>query len=59
MATMLVSRMETLDESSVRICSFCDIEVDADSYVCPECDEYKGLVTIEEWESVSGEIWES
>lgn len=55
MNTMLVSRMETLEES-LHICSFCDIEVDG--FVCPECDEYKGIVTVAEWESMTGEVWE-
>ena len=58
MNTIAVSRLDILAESNIHICSFCDIEVDVDLMVCPECDEYKGIVTLEEWESATGEVWE-
>ena len=38
------------------ICAYCDSMVDG--MICPDCHEYKGLMSIEEWESYTGEVWE-
>lgn len=56
MSSILVSRMEALDESDLHICVFCDEPVVG--YVCPLCEEYKGIMTREEWEAYTGEVWE-
>lgn len=44
------------DEDERKVCVFCD----QDTYMpaCPTCLEYKGLMTIDEWESYTGETWE-
>ena len=38
------------------ICVYCDNVVNGP--MCPDCGEYKGLMTIEDWEAYTGEIWE-
>ena len=38
------------------VCVFCDKL--ADLPWCHYCHEYKGLMTIAEWESYTGETWE-
>ena len=40
----------------IRICVFCDNATSLG--FCPGCEEYKGLMTIAEWEDYTGEIWE-
>jgi hypothetical protein len=60
---------ETLDlmsdewKDEQMVCSFCDWEVspigDSDIYCCGGCDSYKGIMTVREWESYTGEVWES
>ena len=47
---------ERLSDLDVRVCVFCD--QDTTSYACPSCGEYKGLMSIAEWESYTGEVWE-
>jgi glycine cleavage system protein P-like pyridoxal-binding family len=37
------------------ICVFCDNETS--SYACGNCGEYKGLMTIEDYEQYTGEVW--
>lgn len=43
-------------QEAQRICLYCDIEVNG--FACPICHEYDGLMTVEEWESYTGEEWE-
>jgi hypothetical protein len=31
-------------------CEFCEINLDADLYVCPKCKEYKGIMPRPMWE---------
>lgn len=40
----------------IRICVFCDNATTLG--FCPGCEEYKGLMTIAEWEDYTGETWE-
>ena len=42
-------------DGAIRVCSYCDIAVVG--IVCSECGEYDGLITIVEWEDVTGEEW--
>ena len=58
MATIQIPRstFDTWDEDT-RICVYCDAATLA--YFCPKCNEYKGLMTIAEWESYTGEVWEA
>ena len=57
MATIQIPRstFDTWDED-IRICVYCDAATLA--YFCPQCNEYKGLMTRSEWESYTGEVWE-
>jgi len=50
-----VSLLET-DERLV--CVFCDNEVSVDIPVCMACGEYKGIMTVSEWEAYTGESWD-
>lgn len=55
-----VSFIDHNDSDEVRVCVFCDSQVtplaDSDIYFC--CDTYKGIMTVSEWESYTGEKWE-
>lgn len=46
-----------LGEDTRRVCVFCDTETH--SPACRRCHEYKGLMTIDEWESYTGEVWDA
>lgn len=48
--------LDALDDASTMVCVFCD-ESTTLPY-CGRCQEYKGLMTIEEWEAYTGETWE-
>ena len=54
MATMTIP-VSILEDEEIKVCVFCDSP--AVSY-CVGCQEYKGLMTIAEWESYTGETWE-
>jgi hypothetical protein len=45
-----------VDDLDYMVCVFCDAATDF-SY-CRGCQEYKGLMTISDWESYTGEVWE-
>ena len=59
MALMYITEeaFESLSDMDTKVCVFCDREVSG--YSCPDCGEYKGLMTIEAWESYTGEVWEA
>jgi hypothetical protein len=38
-----------------KICCFCEIELENHAIFCPNCLEYKGIMTIEEFENYYGE----
>jgi hypothetical protein len=38
------------------VCVYCEEYVLADA--CYRCNEYKGVMTIEEWEAYTGYMWE-
>ena len=46
-----------ITDPDTRVCVYCDEATLA--YFCPRCNEYKGLMTVAEWESYTGEVWES
>lgn len=47
---------ERLSDLDTKVCVYCDCETAR--YACPSCGEYKGLMSIEDWESYTGEVWE-
>lgn len=46
----------TLDKNLVLVCQFCDIPVH--NIFCQSCGEYKGIMTMAQWEEYMGEAWE-
>ena len=52
---MLFRSDRTLDRY---VCVFCDLEVSNVAITCNECQEYKGIIPMEEWEAINGEAWE-
>jgi len=44
-------------EDEGKVCIFCDTLTY--NWFCGSCQEYKGLMTIESWESYTGEVWEA
>lgn len=58
---MMMLKMAAQD---AKVCVFCDelavVAAIGDKYypVCPTCDDFKGLMTIEQWENYTGERWE-
>jgi len=58
MALMYISSeaFDRLSDLDTKVCVFCDTATVR--YACPDCGEYKGLMSIEEWESYTGEVWE-
>jgi len=55
MATMTIP-VSILEDEDTKVCVFCDTATDLP--YCSGCQEYKGLMTITEWESYTGETWE-
>ena len=50
------SAFERLSDLDTKVCIFCDTATVRMS--CPDCGEYKGLMSIEEWEDYTGEAWD-
>lgn len=50
--------------SEHKVCVFCDCRAEFATVgltivqFCPDCRDYKGLITVEEWEDKTGEVWE-
>lgn len=55
MTTMIIPT-SILEDEDTKVCVFCDTLTD--TFYCPDCQEYKGLMTIAEWEAYTGEVWE-
>jgi hypothetical protein len=54
---MITSSMyNQCDDIDFMVCVFCDTE--AILPYCRECHEYKGLMSVSDWESYTGEKWE-
>lgn len=51
-----VSYWDEIDGGDLMVCVFCDTATDLP--FCGSCQEYKGLMTVEAWESYTGEVWE-
>lgn len=52
-----VATLEAIESADDRmVCVFCDREV-GDLPYCPACGEYKGLMTVTEWQEYTGEVW--
>lgn len=58
MTTLSVPRdiVDAFHDGESLVCVYCDQEV-SDLY-CARCMEYKGIMTISEWEEYTGETWE-
>ena len=56
MLTMTKDIFESLDSMDNLVCVYCDNRV-YDVY-CSNCMEYKGIMTVDEWEDYTGEVWE-
>lgn len=54
--TITRETMDFLFEDETKVCVFCDTATDMP--YCSGCQEYKGLMTIAEWEDYTGEVWE-
>jgi hypothetical protein len=44
------------DEDIRKVCVFCDALTSLP--YCSSCEEYKGIMTITEWQAYTGEVWE-
>ena len=44
-------------DDTLYVCVFCDVVIDL--IVCPDCGDYKGAVTVAQWEEMNGEKWEN
>ena len=58
MTTLNVTRSvwDALDEGDTMVCVFCD--QDTTLPYCTSCEDYKGLMTVADWESYTGEVWD-
>lgn len=58
MTLMFISSeaFDRLSDLDSKVCVYCDTLTS--SFSCPSCGEYKGLMSIEDWESYTGETWE-
>jgi hypothetical protein len=50
---------DRIDDGERYVCEFCTVEVSPDKAFCYSCNEYKGIITMTEWESINGEGWDS
>ena len=54
MTTMIIP-ISILEDEADKVCVFCDTATS--EWYCSQCMEYKGLMTIAEWEAYTGEVW--
>jgi hypothetical protein len=52
----LPMNINEISPTSEFVCVYCEEYVLADA--CYRCNEYKGVMTIEEWEAYTGYMWE-
>ena len=45
----------TLDKNLVLVCLYCSQTLS--NVMCFDCQEYKGVMTMAEWETYTGETW--
>ncbi len=57
MSTISIPRsvFDMFDDNEFAICVFCDSPTSLP--YCPDCQEYKGLMSVSDWESYTGEVW--
>lgn len=56
MATMTIP-VSLIDNEEIMVCVFCDT-LAGDLPYCASCMDYKGMMTIPDWENYTGEVWE-
>lgn len=58
MALINITRdaLDLLEDLDTKVCCYCDNEVSG--LACYNCGEYKGVMSIAEWEAYTGETWE-
>jgi hypothetical protein len=56
MQTITVEDFEKYADGDTKVCVYCDTLTTL--WYCKSCHEYKGLMTIEDWEQYTGEVWE-
>jgi hypothetical protein len=58
MSTISIPRsmFDMFDEDGYAICVFCDSATSLP--YCARCNEYKGLMSVSDWESYTGETWD-
>lgn len=39
------------------VCVFCDMEINPEYPYCTNCLEYKGVMTLQQWEEYTNESW--
>jgi hypothetical protein len=54
--TITSEAFDRLSDLDTKVCCYCDTEVAG--YACAACGEYKGVMSIEEWEAYTGYMWE-
>lgn len=45
-----------IEDNEMMVCVFCDQSTSL--RYCALCHEYKGLMTVKDWEAYTGETWE-
>lgn len=58
MTTLSIPRSvaDMLADGETMVCVYCDQAV-TDLY-CADCMEYKGIMSVADWEAYTGEVWE-
>lgn len=56
--TVLSLPISLMESDERMVCVFCDDEVNEEMSYCPKCMDYKGIMTIAQWEDYTGEKWE-
>ena len=56
MRNKMIKTNSTLDKDLVLVCVFCTQTLM--NVMCFDCKEYKGVMTMKEWEEYTGEVWE-
>jgi hypothetical protein len=46
-----------MNTNETKICVFCMTQLPETDYVCPSCNDYKGVITSSEYEQTYYEMW--
>lgn len=55
--------MATMTKDTTKVCVFCEVEASEmlvgarSTAFCPQCKDYKGIMTVSDWEVYTGETW--